>query len=74
MVFIELQSLCCDFVQGGGGHVNSALDLRGSHEFCVGLAPIFRPPQHFSNEHSLTICESNAQYTPLALNISSLSN
>ena len=59
MVFIELQSLCCDFVGGGGGggHVYSALDLGGgSHEFYAGLAPIFWPPQHFSNEHSLSIC------------------
>ena len=28
MVFIELQSLCFEFV-GGGGHLNSALDLGG---------------------------------------------
>ena len=40
---------------GGGGHVKSALDLVGSHEFHAGLAPVFRPTQHFSNEHSL-IC------------------
>ena len=41
-------------VGGGGDHVNSALDLGGSHEFRTGLAPIFRP-QHFSNEHSLSV-------------------
>ena len=36
--------------------IELALDLGGgggSYEFRVGLAPIFQPPQHFSNEHSL---------------------
>ena len=51
MVFIELQSLCCDFVGGGGGgHVNSVLDLGGGHINSGRACPPFSgpPPQHFS--------------------------
>ena len=55
--------MCFDFVGGGGGYANSVLDLGGSckfrtdlgggsHEFCAGLAPVFRPPpQHIYFTH-----------------------
>ena len=36
-----------------GGSCKFCTELGGSHEFRAGLVPVFRPPQHFSNEHSL---------------------
>ena len=63
---IELVLWFC--LEGGGGHVNSALDLGGSPEFCVGLAPIFHPPpQHFSNEHSLNTINKHVRWSAIAL-------